>query len=77
MILLYPVSQSCCQPEGGSLLYPFPKIGIPWFQFFVLFRCRDRLDPAKSSPVPLKEEEAIKLRDEDPRNHRFMFLVEM
>ena len=80
MIVLYPVRHT--EPHMLELLslahcYALWKIGIPWFQFFVLFRCRDRLDPAKSSSFPMEEEDAIKRRDEDPRNHRFMFLVEM
>ena len=66
---------------GGFLIDPTSviriQIGIPWFQFFVLFRCRHRLDPAKTSSVPMEEEEAIKVRDNDRRNHKYMFLVEM
>ena len=56
-------------------------LSIPCFYFIVLFSRRRRLDPGywaeKESGTVMTEKEAIAIRDEDPKNSKLSFLVEM
>ena len=56
-------------------------LSIPCFYFIVLFSRRRRLNPGywaeKESGTVMTEKEAIAIRDEDPKNSKLSFLVEM
>ena len=56
-------------------------LSIPCFYFIVLFSRRRRLNPSywaeKEGGTVMTEQEAITIRDEDPKNSKLSFLVEM